>query len=271
MVYYLIWTITYAKTVFREVTHFMHTQKSRLHVLDLLRGILFLNMAAYHFLYDWVFLFGQSCPFMNTQAAFLWQQMICSGFILLAGCCCTLSRNPAKHGVQILGCGLVITLVTVFITPQEQILFGILHFTGLAYLITACLRPIASKLPALPACAVAFLLFAFTKGIYYGYLGFLHTPLWYLPDWLYQFPMLFILGLPTPDFYSGDYFPLIPWFFLFLVGYFGGPAVLKSKPFAKIQQWYLPPFNWIGRRTLFLYMLHQPVIFGALSLYFSIS
>ena len=112
----------------------MHTQKSRLHVLDLLRGILFLNMAAYHFLYDWVFLFGQSCPFMNTQAAFLWQQMICSGFILLAGCCCTLSRNPAKHGVQILGCGLVITLVTVFITPQEQILFGILHFTGLAYL-----------------------------------------------------------------------------------------------------------------------------------------
>lgn len=45
-------------------------------------------------------------------------------------------------------------------------------FYRLAYLITACLRPAVSKLPALPACAVAFLLFAFTKGIYYGYFGF---------------------------------------------------------------------------------------------------
>lgn len=194
-----------------------------------------------------------------------------SGFILLGRLLLYLEPKPCQTRCSNFGLRSYHHPGNCVNTPQEQILFGILHFTGLAYLITACLRPAVSKLPALPACAVAFLLFAFTKGIYYGYFGFLHTPLWYLPDRLYQFPILFILGLPTPDFYSGDYFPLIPWFFLFLVGYFGGPAVLKSKPFAKIQQWYLPPFNWIGRRTLFLYMLHQPVIFGALSLYFSIS
>ena len=107
--------------------------RKRYPVLDCLRGILLLNMIAYHFLYDWVYIFGQNCTFMHTRYAFIWQQIICSGFILLAGCCSTLSRHAAKHGIRIFLCGMLITLVTTIAAPNEQILFGILHFTGLAY------------------------------------------------------------------------------------------------------------------------------------------
>ena len=245
------------------------SRRQRLHILDLLRGLLFINMAAYHLLYDWVYIFQQHCPFMGTQAAYLWQQFICSGFILLAGCCCTLSRRPARNGLRIFLCALIITLVTGIIAPQERVVFGILHFTGLAYLLTALLQPLLCKLPAVPAFLGALLLFAFTKGIYYGYLGFFDIPLWYLPDWLYQHPLLFAIGLPHADFYSGDYFPLLPWIFLFFTAYWGGPLLLRTRIFRRVSHWKLPVLNWIGRNTLLLYMLHQPVIYGALSLVFA--
>lgn len=246
----------------------MNPSRRRFHVLDLLRGFLLLNMAAYHFLYDWVFIFQQPCAFMTSNWAYLWQQAICSGFILLAGCSCTLSRRPARRGRQILLCGLLITVVTVSITPEEQILFGILHFLGLAYLLAALLQPVLQKLPARPMFVLSIVLFACTKGLYYGYLGFFDFAVWSVPDLFYQYQFLFMLGLPGPNFVSSDYFPLIPWLFLFLAGYWAAPGLIRSKWFRSIQHWSLPILNWIGRNTLWLYMLHQPVIYGLLSLLF---
>ena len=243
--------------------------RKRYPVLDCLRGILLLNMIAYHFLYDWVYIFGQNCTFMHTRYAFIWQQIICSGFILLAGCCSTLSRHAAKHGIRIFLCGMLITLVTTTAAPNEQILFGILHFTGLAYLITALLKPWLAKIPTPVFFAAALSLFAFTRGIYYGYLGIFLYELFSLPDFLYQYPGLFLIGLPSPDFASADYFPLIPWLFLFWTGCSIAPALFKSRSFDLIQHWHLPGLNWIGRHTLVLYMLHQPLVFGVLWLIFS--
>lgn len=253
-----------------HLNHSAHqvSPRKRYSVLDFVRGFLLINMAAYHFLYDWVYLFGQSCSFMHTQYAFFWQQLICSGFILLAGSCSTLSRNPAKHGMRIFLCGMLITVVTTIITPDEQILFGILHFTGLAYMITALMQPVISKTPKLFFFLASLGLFAFTRGIYYGYLGFFLCELFTLPDTLYQYPGLFLFGLPSAGFSSADYFPLIPWLFLFWTGYTICPVLFKSRGFRYVQHWNLPPVNWIGRHTLLLYMLHQPVIFGILWLFF---
>lgn len=246
----------------------MTKESHRFHILDLLRGLLFLNMAAYHFLYDWVFIFQQPCAFMTGNRAYVWQQMICSGFILLAGICCTLSHNPARRGLKILLCGLIITVVTLIITPEEQIWFGILHFTGLAYLLTALLQPIFRRLTAWPMFILSLTLFAITKGIYYGYLGFFDIAIWPLSDLLYQYPLLFILGLPGPNFISSDYFPILPWYFLFLCGYSIAPWLFQTKLFANIKHFSLPLLNWTGRNTLLLYMLHQPVIYGFLTLLF---
>lgn len=243
-------------------------RQKRYLVLDLLRGFLLLNMIAYHFLYDWVYLFQQSCPFMYTTGAYLWQQAICCGFILLAGCCCTLSRHPAKRGISIFLCGLLVTAVTWLVTPQERILFGILHFIGLAYLITALLQPLLAKIPRTTLLLLSLFLFVWTRGIYYGYLGILQYKLMTLPDLLYQCPLLFPIGLPDSSFSSSDYFPLIPWLFLFWVGYAAGPALRNNKVFQRIQHWQLPILNWIGRNTLPLYLLHQPVLFLSLSLMF---
>lgn len=245
------------------------TRQQRYHILDLLRGFLLLNMIAYHFLYDWVYLFQQSCPFMQTSGAYLWQQAICCGFILLAGCCCTLSRHPAKRGITIFLCGLLVTAVTWLVTPQERILFGILHFMGLAYLITALLQPLLSRIPPMLLGMLSLLLFSFTKGIYFGYLGFFQYKFIMLPESLYQCPWLFPIGLPNSSFSSSDYFPLVPWLFLFWIGYTAGPALPNNKYFMRVQHWHLPILNWIGRNTLVLYLLHQPILFLILSQLFA--
>ncbi len=242
--------------------------RPRYHLLDLLRGFLFINMAAYHFLYDWVFIFGQNCPFMYTQGAYIWQQTVCSGFILLAGFCCTLSRKPAKNGIKIFLCAILVTVVTWIVTPQERILFGILHFMGLAYLITAGLMPLFKKIPNGILFTISLILFAFTRGIYYGYLGIFQIELIPLPDSLYQYPLLFLIGLPDASFVSGDYFPLVPWLFLFWTGCAIATTVKQSRLFKQISYWQFPIFNWMGRNCLILYMLHQPIIFGVLSVIF---
>ena len=104
--------------------------KERYHILDLLRGLLLLNAVLYHGLYDYIYVFDRSCTFMQQHSSYLWQQTICTGFILLAGCSCTLSRNPAKHGSLIFACALLITAVTCIVIPDERILFGVLHLIG---------------------------------------------------------------------------------------------------------------------------------------------
>ena len=64
-------------------------------------------------------------------------------------------------------------------------------------------------------------------------------------------------------FFSTDYFSLIPWIFLFVAGYFLHRVLeeegLNEKLFAKGN---VPVLNWIGRHSLIVYLLHQPILYG---------
>ena len=70
------------------------------------------------------------------------------------------------------------------------------------------------------------------------------------------------LGLPDPEFFSGDYFPLFPWIFLYLTGYFLYGMLMKFPEVKKALAIHLPaPFlETAGRHSLLLYLLHQPLL-----------
>ena len=75
---------------------------------------------------------------------------------------------------------------------------------------------------------------------------------------------LFWLGFRYPDYVSYDHFPMLPYIFLFFVGTWMGQMIQEhrdSLPFLKrsAPRW----LTWPGRRTLIIYLLHQPVLFGA--------
>ena len=62
-------------------------EKTRLHLLDALRGFLLLNMIAYHGLWNLVYLFGVDLLWYRAAPGYLWQQWICWTFITLSGFC----------------------------------------------------------------------------------------------------------------------------------------------------------------------------------------
>lgn len=173
----------------------------RYFTLDALRGFALINMVAYHFCYDLRYLYGLPLRFMDERSGFCWQQMICWTFILVSGASADLSRRPARRGMAVLGCGMLLTVVTFLIMPGQRIVFGVLHLLGCAMLLTAGLLPLLQRLSPAAGAAGSFLLFLGTRWISSGLLfgvrifepGMVSTNL-FAPLGIYG-PGLFFCGL----------------------------------------------------------------------------
>ena len=241
----------------------LHTKTGRMWLPDALRGLALLNMLAYHALYDWVYVFGHTGGWYNVSApgCHLWQQYICWSFILLSGFSLPLARRPVRNGLLVAACAVLLTVATVLFLPSESIWFGVLHLNAAAVLLTCLVRPLLQRIPAKAGLAASAALFALTNQLPQGFIGFEGLRLCALPAGLYR-ANLFWLGLPDlTRFSSADYFPLLPWVFLFWCGVFLSrlwhPG--RGEPPAALQ-----PLCAIGRNTLPVYMLHQPVLYGLL-------
>lgn len=128
----------------------------------------------------------------------------------------------------------------------------------LCFLCYVVLRPLLQKIPAVPGLIVTLLLFIFTYHVPQHYLGLgsFQIPLpfeWYLSYWLS------LIGLLSPDFHSADYFPIFPYLFLFLAGYFLGKFHLPDW----MRKSHCRPLAWMGQHSLAIYLLHQPILYGA--------
>lgn len=239
--------------------------EKRYNGLDTFRGLLILNMIAYHALYDVVYIMGVPLPWYTSWQGYLWQQSICWGFIFLSGFCFRLSRRPLRHGLIVLGAGVLVSVVTYIFMPSEFILYGVLYLLGLAGLIQCGVWRLWNRLrlgpfPAWLGLGLSGLAFVLTRGVPRGYLGFEGWELLRLPAWLYQWDWLAAVGLPGPGFHSSDYFPVAPWLFLYLCGYFLWRMVgHKRQVMAKLKPG-LAPLAFLGRHSLVIYLLHQPVI-----------
>ncbi len=240
--------------------------RTRLHILDLIRGITLLSMISYHAAYDLVYLYGLQLPGYRGTEGYVWQQSICWTFILLSGFCVPLGerRHQLRRGLLLSACGALITAVTFLTMPSSPVIMGVLSFYGLAVLLTALLGPLLRRIPAIPGALVCLLLFFLTRNIPSGGLGFEAFTLVSLPESLYANPFTMILGFPYPGFYSSDYFPLLPWTFLFWTGFFTGTAFFAAPLRIRrpLTPSLCPPLQWIGRHTLLLYMFHQPLLMG---------
>ena len=74
--------------------------------------------------------------------------------------------------------------------------------------------------------------------------------------------------MPAADFYSTDYFSLLPWFFLFVTGYFLHKICEKHHILqCNILQKKLPFVDFLGKNSLLVYLLHQPVLYGVLEVF----
>ncbi len=239
----------------------------RLAKIDGLRGLTLISMVLYHALWDVVFIFGGDIPWYSRTPGFIWQQSICWTFILLSGFSVGLGKRQLRRGIIVFLCGAVITAATLVLMPENAVRFGILTFMGSAMLIMIPVQRLLGspgRTRSASLLIVSLFLFMLTRRINSGYLLNLRLPeAWYAND------LTAFLGFPPADFFSTDYFPLIPWFFLYLAGYgiYGimsgerGDSGIK----AFLKEGSCPPLEFIGRHTLIIYMLHQPVIYGLMT------
>ena len=119
-----------------------------------------------------------------------------------------------------------------------------------------------------PGLAVSAVLFALTYHAADHYLGIGALRL-ALPESLYANYFTAYLGFYPFGFFSTDYFPLIPWLFLFWAGfYLHHLAERTAQSLRPLRRSVCPPLGWLGRNSLMLYLLHQPVIYGVLTVVF---
>ena len=225
--------------------------KKRIWELDMLRGIFMILIMLFHLWYDLVYLYGVAKLDTEVKLFFygLGNDWGGTPFLLISGLCATIGSRPVKRGLQVIGGGMIISAVTAgmyflnFAGKGIIIYFGVLHCIGVCML----LWPLFKKLPTWAVLLLGIVMAA--AGLYLKY-----EPLWIDSPWLT------IFGIPPHGFVSSDYFPLLPWFFLFLTGYFLYD-LRRREPF----DWQLPVVTAMGRHSLVVYLAHQPVIYGVLA------
>jgi uncharacterized membrane protein len=231
--------------------------------IDALRGVAIAMMVVYHLAYDLVLL-GYHQTSVVTGPWRVFARATATLFVLLVGVSLAISFvRRSRHergwrlfntylvrGLKLLGWGMVITLITWLYMGKVVIIFGILHLIGA---VTILAYPFLSLRWSNLPIGVAMI----ALGMYLNQLQVSH-------------PWLLLLGLRPRWLFQVDYFPLLPWFGVALLGVFVGQSLYPTgaRRF-DLPEWDGKPgireFVWLGHHSLAIYLIHQPILFAALS------
>jgi uncharacterized membrane protein len=247
-------------------TYNKHT--TRFIELDLLRGFAIIFMIFLHIIWDLDY-FG-ILP-MNTQI-YRFQICVPAMFFVLLGICLNVSsskkinkliidekkfyRHLFLRGLKIIGLGMVITLVTMIFLPDRPIIFGVLHCIGFSIILSIPFLKL-KYLNIIPATL------SILAGYFFGQIAVENPTFLHLAVGLHQSNIAL---------HTVDYFPLLPWFGACLIGIALGNLLYKNN----IRRFKIPDisrykpvaiFSWLGKHSLAIYLVHQPIIAGVLSIY----
>lgn len=220
--------------------------------VDVLRALALLAMIAYHFCFDLRYFGVIRADFEHDPVWLSARTIILSSFLLLAGVSMVLAdaRNASpvhfwRHVAMIAGCAVLVSAASYAMFPTTFIWFGVLHAIAVTLVLA---RPFTR----FPRMALATGLVVIAAGIAFSDPAF------------NQFALGWI-GFVTAKPYTEDYVPLFPWAGVLFCGIAAGHALVRNgfavvAPLAASPHW----LAWLGRHTLAIYMLHQPILMGAL-------
>ncbi len=160
------------------------------------------------------------------------------------------------RGLKILGLGMIFTILTLIFIPEKPIFFGVLHCIGLSVILSAPFL----KYRKYNLLFVIIILFASLVVANYNI----------------ENPTIFHLALgihqANVGSYTIDYFPLLPWFGICLLGIIIGDCLYSGNE----RKFRIPDlssyrpikiFQWCGQHSLIIYLIHQPIIAGVISVF----
>lgn len=230
--------------------------------IDMLRGIAIIMMITFHLLFNLnYFSFITIDVFQGIWGIFGKATFIL--FLFLVGVSLSLSASRRKmnntfsfsinlkRGLKIFIWGMIITLISYIFIPEAYIKFGILHLIGTAVIISY---------PFL-----RFRLLNIVVGTVIIAIGI------YLQQYRFETPYFFWLGITPYNFTALDHFPLFPYWGIILIGLGTGNRVYKNFvrnfPFFDIEKNNIfHIITFLGRHSLLIYLIHQPILIGFLLL-----
>jgi len=221
--------------------------KKRIWEVDALRFIAIILMLIYHLVFDLK-------EYLNVDVnyeEFHWYIIGISSaiiFMFISGVSSGLSKNPIKRGVQVLACGMLVTLVSFIFFKDMYIRFGILHFLGVCMIISPALRKMDNLTLLLIglACVIT--------GIY-------------IENITINIPYLLLLGFKYRGFHSFDYYPLIPYLSVYILGILVFRNYYKERKSIFKKELYSNFIRKISEKSLFIYLIHQPIYYALILLY----
>ena len=236
---------------------FKRADPARIKLYDTLRGFMMILVIVFHTAFDLYWVFGKDFGFLHIVDApfvlFL-RDFFAVCFIVLSGICTNYSRSPLRRGVIVFLFGLIVTLFSALAMPEMTVRFGILSLIGASMIVVALMRPFHKQVHPLFGAAVGLAAFFATVFVFPVEVEINH---------------LYFLGFITRDFVSGDFYPMIPYYFAFLAGHFFGRWVKEKGYDVRYGGLDIKPLSFIGRNSVYFYLLHQPIVYGVCWLLFT--
>jgi len=235
-------------------------KEQRFWEVDAARGVAIVMMVVYHLTYDLDAFGGYGIE--STSGFLAWfADATASAFLLLVGVSLAISYSRAgggnglfakylRRGLRILAYGMALTVVF-FVMHLGVVAFGILHLIGLSIILAYPLLKYRFANLVLGLCVIA-------VGWYMRAQAISSESPWLLP-----------LGVVPENVFMPDYRPLFPWFGVVLLGLFAGNVLYgggrRPAMVAKRAPVVARPLLPLGSNSLFIYLIHQPILVALLA------
>lgn len=218
-------------------------------------------MVLFHLCYD-INLYKDLDFYNNILINKIWQLSIAVSFFLISGISSNFlsSKENIKRGIKTSVLGFLISLITYLFVRDQLIIFGVLNGLGACMIIIGLTKKYINIDKKFWWVFIA--IFIITYNI--PHKRILRIT---LPSFLYDMN-LFFMGFPSDSFHSTDFFPIIPWIFIYMGGYLIG-KILIDKNFYNL---YGKESNLskIGQNSILIYLIHQPIIYVLVYLFFKL-
>lgn len=246
------------------------TTKQRIWEIDLLRGFAFIMMVFDHFCFDMGFVFRniytnptllKICNFcynyIFSDIKAIINTIFCWAiFMFVSGISSTFSKSNLKRGIRLLIIGTIFSLGTYIVTLFFRQINPDINFT-IYFGILQCLAVCMLLTPFLNKLNNYYLLFfgLLIIGCYFITNTMRVDHLWFLP-----------FNIRPENLSTLDYQPLIPRLGIYMIGMVVGRTVYKNKKSIFKKDIKIEPLNFFGKNCLWLYFVHQVVLFLILAI-----